>query len=51
MSRTEMESSVKAFKDFEKSEILKLIGNTPLLKVELFKDVLHVLAGQGATRL
>tara|TARA_Y100001960_G_C14749739_1_gene867757 strand:- start:891 stop:1823 length:933 start_codon:yes stop_codon:yes gene_type:complete len=38
MSRTEMESSVKAFKDFEKSEILKLIGNTPLLKVELFKD-------------
>ena len=38
MSRVEMESSVKPFKDVDKSQILKLIGNTPLLKVELFRD-------------
>ena len=38
MSRIGIESSVKAFKDVEKCQILKLIGNTPLLKVDLFKN-------------
>ncbi|MED5578478.1 MAG: cysteine synthase family protein [Nitrospinota bacterium] len=38
MSRFEIESSVTPFKDIENSQILKQIGNTPLLKVELFKD-------------
>ena len=38
MSRIGIESSVKAFKDVEKCQILKLIGNTQLLKVDLFKN-------------